>query len=281
MARQYLIPENERRIGERLRQFRSEYTGLSVVQFASRIGIDSNRLATYEHGRSRLPFQVGQRACATFNISQRWLVDGEEPPFGEISIPKEKQPEMAKCRLFSDAYARFIKPSWEGTKTAFEKAVASQSFKFHQAGLTVEIGGAIYGAGMFSGDAILAALAKALKSKLDAMPPEKRLQFRNRILRMIENFNFEQKSDLTNALTQSKLSDVKPLWPALKRRLQSATSETGKKTELAKFLAHVTGKSLDLTRVSQWLTDAKSAREPGAEYALLMLHWVEQQERQK
>ncbi len=83
------------------------------------------------------------------------------------------------------------------------------------------------------------------------------------------------KLDLTETLTQSNIADVKPLWPALKRRLQSATSETGKKTELAKFL------KLDLTRVSQWLTDSKSSREPGAEYALQMLHWVEQQERQK
>lgn len=80
------------------------------------------------------------------------------------------------------------------------------------------------------------------------------------------------KNDLTETLTQPIVEVVKPLWPALKKRLQSATAETGKKSELANFL------KLDLTRVSQWLTDGKSAREPGAEYALQMLHWVEHQE---
>jgi hypothetical protein len=82
-------------------------------------------------------------------------------------------------------------------------------------------------------------------------------------------------SDLTNPATSSKLMGVKGQWPALKRKLQEATAEPGLKSKLAEFL------KVDLTRVSQWLTDAKSAREPGAEYALKMLYWVEHPELQK
>jgi len=61
----------------------------------------------------------------------------------------------------------------------------------------------------------------------------------------------------------------------LKARLQKATQATGSKTRLAEFLG------VKLSNVSLWLMDdsRKSAREPGAETALRMLRWVEQQER--
>jgi hypothetical protein len=68
---------------------------------------------------------------------------------------------------------------------------------------------------------------------------------------------------------------VKGQWPGLKRKLQEATAHPGSKSKLAKFL------KVDLSRVSQWLSDAKGAREPGAEYALQMLYWVEHPECQK
>jgi len=77
---------------------------------------------------------------------------------------------------------------------------------------------------------------------------------------------------LTYSAIQSKSSDVKPkdLWPMLKKRLQKATAETtGAKTALADFLG------VELSRVSQWLSDSKKTmREPGAEYALLMQAWL-------
>ena len=85
-----------------------------------------------------------------------------------------------------------------------------------------------------------------------------------------------QKKELTKtASTPSLTGEVKNQWPELKRRLQETTAKAGQKSKLADFLR------MDLTRVSQWLTPAKSAREPGAEYALQMLRWVEQQERHK
>ena len=84
------------------------------------------------------------------------------------------------------------------------------------------------------------------------------------------------KKELTKtAIGTNVAGGVKNQWPALKRRLQKATAEAGLKSKLADFLR------VDLTRVSQWLTDAKSAREPGAEYALQMLHWVERLDLEK
>jgi hypothetical protein len=83
------------------------------------------------------------------------------------------------------------------------------------------------------------------------------------------------KSDLTNKSNEHKVIDVKAQWPVLKRKLQEATSVPGTKSKLAKFLG------VDLTRISQWLSDSKKSREPGAEYALQMLYWVEHPEVQK
>jgi transcriptional regulator with XRE-family HTH domain len=54
-------------------------------------------------------------------------------------------------------------------------------------------------------------------------------------------------------------------------RLKRATAKPGKKAELARFMA------VAPPRVSEWL----SGQEPGGEYALKLLNWVEQQERQK
>jgi hypothetical protein len=72
------------------------------------------------------------------------------------------------------------------------------------------------------------------------------------------------------------IGDVKiaPQWPELKQRLQKATEPVGLKPALAKALG------VDPTRISQWLSESKNAREPGGDYALRMLKWVEHQEHQ-
>lgn len=81
----------------------------------------------------------------------------------------------------------------------------------------------------------------------------------------------EGKLDLTETETSDNHLDVKPKLPSLLERLIQATKETGRMTELAKFL------DVPLASVSRWLS---GKREPGGEITLKMLHWVEQQERQ-
>jgi len=84
-----------------------------------------------------------------------------------------------------------------------------------------------------------------------------------------------QNKGLTKWQTCESIPDVKNLWPELKLRLKSVTKKAGKKSELANFL------KVDLTMVSRWLSDKDSTREPGAEYTLRMLKWVELQEGHK
>ena len=87
-----------------------------------------------------------------------------------------------------------------------------------------------------------------------------------------------KKTELTDAATYGKLSAVKAQLPSLLDRLNRATSESGKMSELADYLGKVTGKSVPLASVSRWLS---GKREPGGEITLMLLHWVERQERQK
>ena len=80
-----------------------------------------------------------------------------------------------------------------------------------------------------------------------------------------------RKLELTETATPAIDDGMQGKWPALKKALQAKTETTGK-SALAKFL------KVDLTRVSQWLTDADSQREPGAEYTLQMQDWLRRQQ---
>ncbi len=78
------------------------------------------------------------------------------------------------------------------------------------------------------------------------------------------------KFGLTHIHGSVKPSEVKALWPLLKKNLQRETAAPGGKSKLAKFL-----KVKSLASVSQWLTDSDNAREPGAETTLRMLYWLD------
>ena len=83
---------------------------------------------------------------------------------------------------------------------------------------------------------------------------------------------------LTEAETKPKVTDeVKLQLPPLLDRLKKATARSGKKSELAEFLAKATKSKVPLASVSRWLS---GEREPGGEVALQLRQWVEQQEGQ-
>lgn len=79
-------------------------------------------------------------------------------------------------------------------------------------------------------------------------------------------------SVLTGLAGSGNIAPVKLTLPLLLKRLNSAVQPSGKMTELADYLG------APLTSVSRWLS---GNREPGGETTLMMLHWVEQQERQQ
>lgn len=70
------VPDKEKEIGKRLRQFRKEL-GMSQAELARRVGIDSRALGTYEHGRVPLPFHVFMRVHEKFSLNPAWLASGK------------------------------------------------------------------------------------------------------------------------------------------------------------------------------------------------------------
>ena len=79
----------------------------------------------------------------------------------------------------------------------------------------------------------------------------------------------QQAISLAAVKTESQL-------PGLIKRLAKYTSARGKKSELAAFIERATGKKVPISSVMRWLS---GENEPGGEAALLMLKWVELQER--
>jgi transcriptional regulator with XRE-family HTH domain len=86
------------------------------------------------------------------------------------------------------------------------------------------------------------------------------------------------KKDLTDSSTNANLVSVKLQLPSLLVLLNRATKESGKMSALAEYLEVQTKRKVPLASVSRWLS---GKREPGGEITLLMLRWIEQQERQK
>ena len=75
---------------ERLKQIRSAYH-LTQQQFAERLGITRNTIATYETGKSNPSDAAVSLICGKFNVSEEWLRTGQ----GEMFLP-EQQDEISQ-----------------------------------------------------------------------------------------------------------------------------------------------------------------------------------------
>jgi len=299
------LPDREKQICRRVRAAR-DIKKKTQQECAELTGIERSTLANYEAEITPLSYDQAKRICYRLNINQWWLATGESPFVPYFDISPNLEFSIKQNALFSEAFYNVLKIElrrqidtlikWIGPKVYF-------SGNYDESVLD-----SLHLTGEDPGKAAGFYIQKVISMKFHWMPEQFRPAYAEALIDAEQGFwkkhgsaiekvirenqareirtleekqNETQKQNLTEALTTARIETVKPLWPALKRRLQSATAESGMKSKLAEFLAKATGKSLDLTRVSQWLTDGKSAREPGAEYALLLLHWVEQQECQK
>ena len=69
-------------MGERIKKLR-KFLGLTQQEFAERIGVKRNTIATYEMGRNDPIDAVVTLICREFGVSEDWLRTGE----GEMIIP--------------------------------------------------------------------------------------------------------------------------------------------------------------------------------------------------
>jgi len=285
VPRQNPLPQIEVEICERLRLAR-QATKLSQVAFANLVQIDSSRLASYEHARVPIRFDMALKLGRLADVSLRWLAEGVEPKKNRFRISESLLAQIPKNCLFSEAWQHLLKPSFDQAIKKFEARTKSKLDGRTLKCSDITVGG-IVGVGYISASNILSFLNEDLSGVLKSIPPHLLEGFYAEItntwrhfvnLNIIEIHEWESrmknlpKKDLPHPATFDKKSEVKPQLPNLLERLNRATRESGKMSALADYL------KVPLASVSRWLS---GKREPGGEIALKLLQWVEQQERQK
>ena len=91
---------------ERIKEMRKALK-LTQQEFANRIGISRNNVATYEVGKSNPGEAVVSLICREFNVNENWLRTGE----GEMFIKRDREDEIAAAvhQLLSGESAEFKK----------------------------------------------------------------------------------------------------------------------------------------------------------------------------
>jgi transcriptional regulator with XRE-family HTH domain len=287
-----LINPLERQIAARVRRVR-ESAYLSQSEFAAALGETLNRVASIEYARTPLTVGVADKLSIKFNINLQWLKTGAgkmKPSLGTFAL---FLPEIKGFTLFSAANV-----------DALDKRT-DVLFKFNQHHVDIFAEGAIvlpkgkkqkelvrmfheYFDDEFvrlphKGREKLLALSMRTIAKFasDWMRGDEETPGENISLKLLASLAAEQSdlfkvedeefrlTHLTTAVTSGGVNQ----WNRLKARIQKATENPGGKSMLAKFLR------VDLTQISRWLS--KTGPEPGADYALKMLQWVQEQESQQ
>lgn len=94
---------------ERIKELRKTL-GLTQQEFADKIGIKRNTVATYESGRNEPIDAVVSLICREFNVNEEWLRTGKGEMF--VEVPEEDE-EMKYIALLlkdkEDAVAKAVK----------------------------------------------------------------------------------------------------------------------------------------------------------------------------
>ena len=88
---------------ERIRQVRGQ-AGLTQADFASRVGVTRDIVASWENGRVEPSEAVVRFVCREFGISYVWLRDGQEP----MNVPAEAQ-VLSKVERIMSGDNEFVK----------------------------------------------------------------------------------------------------------------------------------------------------------------------------
>lgn len=236
--------------------------GLSQADFAARIRITRDQVASIENKRVSLKWPEGLAICGGFNVSQLWLARGIEPirPFFDLdkaqdwNLIPDATPFSAVCNgPLSEQLALRHELLAVSTGANSAPAVASEFYSAVQKCVSEQL--------TFVPEecwlAFLEGLPAALRSLMARVE-----------LRSLHHADSERKV-LTETESPATLPSVKSQLDNLLAILNHLTEETGKKTALADFLG------APLASVSRWLS---GEREPGGETTLRMLQWVRQQE---
>ncbi|HLH53446.1 MAG TPA: helix-turn-helix transcriptional regulator [Verrucomicrobiae bacterium] len=246
---------------------------LSQTVAAKRLGIDSTRLASYEHARVPIRFGFAEKFASTFNVRWGWLAEGTSPKLHYCKIPREKRSILQSEALFSEVWKEHLRPMFsESEREMLQQAIAIASKPPPALPSEKETRD------------LLLSVQERIKTKFESMDRSMRWSFIKSLHVSISEFltesQFPQEPDddwqesenfgIDEITASDNNADVKSPMKNLLWRLNRATAERGMKSKLAKVMG------VPLANVSQWLS---GEREPGGETTLKLLDWVDQQER--
>ena len=137
MPRKQPLPKREREICRRLREFR-KFTKLSQAVFARELGMEGSLLASYEHGRAPVRYNLFLSVAADFNLNPDWLASGDGPMVdynASFRLGGSKHPDQ---ELFSSVYDFVRKnPDTVGHPLHFKTPDAMRSYLHNELHLAV------------------------------------------------------------------------------------------------------------------------------------------------
>jgi transcriptional regulator with XRE-family HTH domain len=266
------VNQHEREICARFKLIR-ETLKQSERNFAKLLFVTRDQVAGIEYARSPLRFGVASSLARATGCNLYWLAEGSGPMFGAQPSP-DLTALISPRALFSTAWKTYLKKAVTPRAKHFGENWESLSERH-----------------IIQGDTSLEYTVEDVNGLFKDLPDELHYGAYAHIAKACHDFRqmnqmkiselrecdeSRRNNMLTHPATYAKSEGVQNQWQSLKARIQKATASPGGKSALAKFL------DVDLTQLSKWLTNKKnSAREPGADYTLQMLKWVEAQERQK
>ncbi|MDB6068632.1 MAG: hypothetical protein JWR26_4840 [Pedosphaera sp.] len=115
------MPAREVEICKRLRLYR-EKLQLSQVAFAREAGLDSSKLASYEHARAPLRYGAAFKIISAFLISPQWLASDIGPISSSVTLPSPEELGVNPEDLFSAVFDRKLSKKIETETAEFMKA---------------------------------------------------------------------------------------------------------------------------------------------------------------
>lgn len=248
--------EREKMIGARLRGFR-EVLQISRSKFAVSIGYGSERIASYEAGRAPVRFEVFNAIAKTYSLSPQWLATGIGSAFYPRNVISAQISDKIPPRaLFSSVYDEYLVSEIQHLKDSEEQALDLLHQKMNAFFNRVLDGRISVKDSKQAAEDLLASITEMtarLRTELIS-----RTAFKDRV---------SQISTLTSITPESNSDGVKSEIKKLIERVKQKAAKPGAKAELARTLG------VAPARISEWLSGEK---EPGGEYTLRLLRWVEQ-----
>jgi transcriptional regulator with XRE-family HTH domain len=269
-----LINEKEREIVRRVRKVRYS-NQLSQSAFARALGVGRDRVASLECARTPLNVELADKIAATFDVGLGWLANGVGAMKPSIGTIVQNWPQINGRSLFSKAFTTDVE----------QRLLARDKFHFFSmVAILTDRGNFPQGK---EAEKYLEMVQHRLEALFYSLPHDGKEKLLVFIVHALSQFDLdwalgrrelpgrpddEKKNQLAKINASVNIEKMKARMPDFQNRLKKLTAKRGEKTKLANFLG------VPLAAVSQWVS---GKRKPNGENALMLLHWVEVQERQK